>query len=373
MLNQTYNVSTYNNTSLKVGNDEIPFYSYIILAFDFISLLIRLLLCIGMVKCQRKCHPFDVSCIIVANASFDLAIFSWIVESFIDSFDQIKLGNGFGFVCYIINSRQIFWILSNQSLVFLSFNRVYIIHQSLFNSKYIIPKSTQTNAFERWKFPVAFHSLHFTLILFVHLFGYWTNSVRFKDWTKCSKSSTGSAYKTLIYILRTLLPCLLMVINYVIIIPGYMTWHLRQSRMKKYSTNEINKKKVNKVIKLSFKHFIYTFFQTSSWLILAAVTEFILNRITGPPAPRNIVTMFETYFSALLDKQALVGVWWLEVIAWICMTLDCFNPLILIFLHKHLLNAIKGFLTPLKNIFSLPKSRSINVISSSNHTVTPYS
>lgn len=354
MSNETLNFS--NKSQVGYNPDVYWIYTSIILLSDVSSLLIRLVLCIGMIKCQTKCHPFDVSCLVVANLSFSYGILSWIVESVIDNVNSIQLTSSLSFICYLINARQIFWILSNHSLVFLSFNRVYLIHQSLCNPTVVIKKTS--TGFQRWGFSIVFHTVNFLILLAYHLTGYFTNAVVFTDWSKCWKSTKSDTYKQLNYIFRNLVPCLAIAVNYVLIVPIYLIWHLKQSREKKSIQGDIQAKKESQVLRLSILHFIYTFFQASSWLISTAVTEFILKKDGSylSSSDPHTVTMFEMFFGTL-NNEALIGVWWLELISWLYMILDSFNPLILIFLHKHLHRAIIEILVYWKClVFRNPKA-----------------
>lgn len=367
-LNQSVSINNSNNnnssnsssSSSAVSNpylQTLTAYTAVILISDVSSILIRLLVCVGMFKCRLKCHPFDVSCLIVANLSFNYGMTSWIVEYAVGA---IPIRVSFTPVCYLINARHIFWILSNHSLVALSFNRVYLIHRSLCSP--IINKPS-TSCVRRWGFSVVFHSLNFGLLLAYHLMGYFTGSVVFTKWETCSKKTRSDVYTQINYFLRNLIPCLAMAINYVVVVPIYLMWHLRDSRARKSVRDEMHEKRVDKVIKLSLMHFIYTFCQASSWLISTGVTEFVLKKDTVPltssynsttttnttanttkSSPQATpVTMFGLFFGDL-NNEALVGVWWLELIAWLYMILDTFNPLVLIFLHTHLHRSIGGIL-----------------------------
>jgi hypothetical protein len=337
MLNFSSNITITTTTiSSKTTQDSLSINFYLIIISDFIAILLRALLCIGMIKCQKQCYPFDVSCLIVANMSYNIAQFSWCIESFLKNIEPLKFSTSLGSLCcYLINSRQIFWILNNHSLVFLSFNRVYVIHQSLFNHKSLATNLNKSQScLQRWKFPLLFHSVHTSLVLFVHVLGYLTLSVQFSDYQKCNRLFRPDYYQKLIYILKNLIPCSLMVLNYVVIIPAYLILH------KRHPDSEIQKKRTNKAIKISLQHFAYALCETTSWSMSVGINEFILSKIsisTSSASSRRLSSIFEISFGVLCNET----VWWLELIAWVYNILENFNPLILIFLHNRLFNSIK--------------------------------
>lgn len=324
------NFST-NQTSSSISVDF-----YLVMLQDSISILIRSLIWLGMIRCRRQCYPFEVTCIVTACFSYNTAIALWLIESCLKNIDLFRLPCSLHFTCYVITARQVFWILNNHCLVFLALHRVYVVHQSVINTQFM-PKRGSLG----YKPSIAVHLIDAFLILLLHLSTYITHSLEYTDFEKCSRRTKPSFayYEKSVLFLKSFIPCTVLFVSYVIIIPVYLKWSLTRGKM----NDRTRSHRVKRAVRLTIKFFVYTFLQILAWCMAAAINEFVVKKYAVKEKSRHLRAAFEVAFGTLVDERTS-GIWWMEAITWFYCFLDGYNPIVFIFMHKHLLEAIKSII-----------------------------
>lgn len=352
-MNQTNVESSRLNTTIDYS---VSVNFYLLLTTNVIAIALRTFIWIGMIKCQRKCYAFDVTCLVVSNFSYNVASFLWCVESLIRNVNYFKLSSNVCFLCYVIYARQIFWIVCNQSLILLSVNRMYIIHESLINHHLIRIdlKTTRRYALGRFRNQIYVHVTHFTLAFLFILVGYCAGFIRFRRFDDCSRGYNDKFYRTMI-VLRDLLPCLSIFVIYMVILPVYVLRYKRRANM------SIKANSVSRSIRMAVKYLIFSAFQILSLLVSTLINEFMLAKITQQQTVKNYSTMFEVEFGVFLNPT-YVGQVWIEFVAWFYNILEKLNPLVLVYMHRYLFESIRQIIcyesydrSYIKSIFSSSK------------------